>query len=167
MSKALTVLDRILFTAIGLLLGAMVVDVTIQVIFRYVIQNPPVWTEELARYLFIWQIFLATGLAFGRGSHIVVDVLILVLPTAGKRGLLIISTSVVLGFLIVLAWQGVNMVGYTSNTYSTTLPLNIGVVYAALPTGAAISAFYVLPRLVGLIRGDHISAETSHSPMVD
>lgn len=153
MSSLARLLDRILFGTIALLLAAMVADVTIQVFFRYVIQDPPTWTEELARYLFIWQIFLAAGVAFGRGSHIVVDALLMALPRAGKRVLLIVSNLMVLAFLLVLIWQGANMAGLTSNTFSTAMTLNMGMVYAALPVGAVVSALYVILRLLGLFRG--------------
>ena len=166
MSTALKALDRILFGTIGLLLTAMVADVAIQVFFRYVIQDPPTWTEEMARFLFTWQIFLAAGLAFGRGAHIVVDALLLVLPRGGQRLLLILSDALVLGFLSVLVWQGVNMARLTSNTVSTAMNLNMGVVYAALPAGAGISAVYVLLQLVDSIRGAAPTARPS-LPMLD
>ncbi len=139
----------------------MVADVAIQVFFRYVVQDPPTWTEELARFLFAWQIFLAAGLAFGRGAHIVVDVLLTALPNAGQRRLSIFSNTLVLGFLGVLVWQGVNMVRLTSNTVSTAMNLNMGVVYAALPAGAAISAVYVVLRLADSIRGAAPTPRTS------
>ena len=166
MSRALNYLDRILFVAIGLILGAMVLDVTIQVVFRYIVQDPPVWTEEAARYLLAWDVFLAMGLAFGRGSHIVVDALMMVLPKIGKRVLAIFGNVLVLVFLFLLLRYGITMVQLTSNTTSTGLGLNIGVVYASLPTGAAISMLYVLVRLWDLIRGDDRSLG-SEAMMVD
>lgn len=153
-------LDRILFVIIGLLLAVMVVDVTIQVFFRYVIQDPPTWTEELARYLFEWTTFIAMAVAFGRGAHIVVDALMTAVPGPVKRMLLILSNCLVLGFLLVLVWQGVGMVQMTSNTTSTALELNMGVVYASLPTGAAIAAMYVILPLVNLVRGVEQTSQT-------
>jgi TRAP-type transport system small permease protein len=146
-------LDRFLFVTIALLLAAMVVDVAIQVFFRYVIQNPPTWTEELARFLFAWQIFLGAGLAFGRGSHIVVDALLMALPSGGRRLLAAATDVIVLGFLAVLVWLGIRMVQLTSDTYSTAMHLNMGIVYASLPVGAAISAGYVVMHLINVARG--------------
>jgi TRAP-type C4-dicarboxylate transport system permease small subunit len=166
MPQALKVLDRILFVTIGALLGAMVLDVTVQGFFRYVIEKPPTWTEELARFLFAWQIFLGAGLAFGRGSHIVVDALLLVLPKGGRRVLAVLTNVIVLGFLAVLIWQGTSMTLITADTYSTAMRLNMGVVYAALPLGAAISAVYVGVYLVAAIRGVELHP-TPSSLMVD
>lgn len=160
MAGVLRLLDRVLFVVIGLLLAAMVVDVTIQVFYRYVIQDPPTWTEELARYIFAWTIFLAVALAFGRGVHIVVDALVAAVPRVVRRVLLIVANLLVLGFLLVLVWQGINMVGLTANTTSTAMGLNMGIVYASLPTGAAISALYVALTLVNLVRGVEQTSQT-------
>lgn len=152
MSCMLKQLDRALFVTIGLVLLAMVADVSIQIFFRYVILNPPTWTDELARFLFIWDIFLAAGVAFGRGSHIVVDVLLVLFPRS-QRVAAVISDGIVLAFLILLVWQGIAMARLTSNTVSTALNLNMGIVYAGLPVGAAISALYVSVRLIDELRG--------------
>ena len=67
MRNLLQLLDRALFGAIALLLIAMVADVSWQVFARYILGDPPAWTEEVARYIFTWQIFLGAALAFGRG----------------------------------------------------------------------------------------------------
>ena len=153
LGRFLGALDRVLFSVIGALLAAMLADVAIQVFFRYVVHDPPTWTEELARFLFIWQIFLAAGLAFGRGAHIVVDAALLVLPGGGQRVVATVSHGLVLGFLGVLVWQGVNMTRLTSDTASTAMNLNMGVVYAALPVGAGVAALHVFVQLVRLMRG--------------
>lgn len=166
MSKVLKLLDRTLYTAIGLLLAAMVITVTIQVLFRYIVQDPPVWTEEVARYLFAWEIFLATGLAFGRGSHIVVDALLLAVPASAKRMLLVLSNLLVLAFLLVLFRYGITMVQLTSNTVSAGAEINMGLVYASMPTGVAVSVFYVVLRLIEIIKGSSLGLR-SETTMVD
>ena len=42
----------------------------VQVVMRYVFNNSFSWSEELARYLFIWQCWLGTSLAFRERRHI-------------------------------------------------------------------------------------------------
>jgi len=159
MTRALTFLDRLVFAAIVLLMAAMVTDVTIQVLWRYVFQDPPTWTEELARYLFAWEIFLGAGLAFGRKAHIVVDVVFIALRGTTRRIFVILGDVIVLAFLLALLWQGAGMVVLTGDTYSTALHLNIGIVYAALPVGAAIGAVFLLANLIRFLGGDEIPAE--------
>lgn len=146
-------LDRLLAGAIGVLLALMLADVTWQIFTRYVLADPPVWTEEIARYLFIWQIFLGAGLAFGRGSHIVVDVLLRVLPPRGRRALALLNHALVAALLALLAWRGGTMVGVTAGSYATGSGLSMGVVYAALPVGAAIGCLYVILDMAAIRRG--------------
>ena len=64
-----------------------------------------------------------------------------------------VTGVIALGFLALLVWLGIRMVQLTSDTYSTAMHLNMGVVYASLPLGAAISAAYVVVHLVDTVRG--------------
>lgn len=59
---------------------AMTITVIIQVFFRFVIQSPLRWTEELARYLMIWLVLMASAIAMRNRSHLQVDVLTSALP---------------------------------------------------------------------------------------
>jgi TRAP-type C4-dicarboxylate transport system permease small subunit len=72
----------------------------------------------------------------------------------------------VLGFLAVLVWLGISMVRLTSDTYSTAMHLNMGIVYASLPLGAAISAAYVVIYLINVVRGKAVQ-EPAPSLLVD
>lgn len=47
---------------------AMTITVIIQVFFRFVIQSPLRWTEELVRYLMIWLVLMASAIAMRNRS---------------------------------------------------------------------------------------------------
>ena len=153
MRNLLQLLDRALFGAIALLLIAMVADVSWQVFARYILGDPPAWTEEVARYIFTWQIFLGAALAFGRGSHIVVDAVMAMLGQKASRIFATLSYLASLALMIPLVKFGFAMVELTSNTWATASGVNIGVVYAALPVGAAIGSLYLVLNLVHVVRG--------------
>ena len=51
-----------------------------QVIFRYALNDPLAWSDELARYLFIWASFLGWIIAARRRSHLSVDMMVVKLP---------------------------------------------------------------------------------------
>lgn len=166
MRNLLQLLDRALFGAIALLLIAMVADVSWQVFARYILGDPPAWTEEVARYIFTWQIFLGAALAFGRGSHIVVDAVMAMLGPKASRIFATLSYLASLALMIPLVKFGFAMVEFTSNTWATASGVNIGVVYAALPVGAAIGSLYLVLNLVHVVRGgDPMRAEAT--TMVD
>jgi TRAP-type C4-dicarboxylate transport system permease small subunit len=153
MPRILVLLDRALFIAIAALLAVMVADVAWQVFTRYVLDDPAPWTEEIARYVFTWQIFLGAALAFGRGAHIVVDAVLVAFKGEARRVILCLGYVATIALLAPLVWYGIAMVRLTSNTYATASGLNIGFVYAALPVGAALGLAYVTAHLVTVLRG--------------
>jgi TRAP-type C4-dicarboxylate transport system permease small subunit len=83
-----------------------------------------------------------------------------------RRVLGILSYLACLARLLPLVKLGAAMVGLTSNTYAAASGLNIGVVYAALPVGAAIGAVYVILNLAILLRGGAIRQDEA-STMID
>ena len=42
----------------------------LQVFMRYVLNMPLIWSEEFARYLFVWVAFIGAGYGVRRGIHI-------------------------------------------------------------------------------------------------
>ena len=52
-----------------------VILVFFQVILRYVFSSSLSWSEELARYIFIWQIWLGTSVAQRDNSHVRIEAL--------------------------------------------------------------------------------------------
>ena len=62
-------------------ISLVMVTVTLaQVIFRYVIAAPLPWSEELARYCFVWIVFLGGAIGLSRGIHLGVDLFVNMLP---------------------------------------------------------------------------------------
>lgn len=78
-------LDKVFEIITALLLAGMVILIFAQVVCRYVFSAPLAWSEELARYLFIWMTFIAAYVAARKGKHIGVEALQKALPKpAGK-----------------------------------------------------------------------------------
>lgn len=97
-------LDRLAGAATMVILVALVGVVTVQVVARYVLNSPPAWTEEMARYAMIWAGLLGATLSFKRRF----DPALVSRPvgrsplTAAARGL--IQGSVVLIYLLPILW---------------------------------------------------------------
>ena len=57
-------------------MGLMIIPVTLQIVSRYTGFIPRyIWTEEAARFCFIWIILLGATIAVREGTHFEVDVL--------------------------------------------------------------------------------------------
>jgi TRAP-type C4-dicarboxylate transport system permease small subunit len=88
------------------LIFAMSIIIFIQVIMRYVFQSSLTWSEELARYLFVWIIYLTGSKAVKDGKHLTVDILPLFLKGKAQIILHIFSTVATLAFFVALLYAG-------------------------------------------------------------
>ncbi len=84
MKKILDAYYRLLQVLLATLMGLLIVPVTMQIFSRYIGLIPRyIWTEEIARFCFIWIILIGSMIAVRDGSHFTVDLL----PAAKtKRG---------------------------------------------------------------------------------
>ncbi len=85
-SKFLDILEKIQKVILTVSVPAMVLIMFYQVVMRYVFHNSPAWSEELVRYLFIFNVMMAAAIAVRRNSHLQIDILpVHPLPGAGAQ----------------------------------------------------------------------------------
>ena len=100
MKRLLDAYDRLLRLAITALMGAILVPVGLQIFSRYVGFIPRyIWTEEVARFCFIWIIMIGSMIAVRDATHFDVDVLPKPRTARGRA----IARLVVDGFMLVMA----------------------------------------------------------------
>jgi TRAP-type C4-dicarboxylate transport system permease small subunit len=133
---------------IAALFAGILIVVTAQVASRYVFRDPLDWTEELARYLFTWMIFIGAALAVKEATHIRVRVLDELLPPRWAKYLRLGQLGVAVVFLAYAVVVGIQYVLDNPNTPSPMLrlPLNL-VLYASLPVGSALGLYFAVRRL--------------------
>lgn len=99
------VLDFIEKYVTALLFAVMCAIIVIQIVFRAVSWNVS-WCEELARYLFVWIIYLAASKAVKDGKHLTVDILPIFLKGKAPTVLHIFSTVATVAFFAALLYAG-------------------------------------------------------------
>lgn len=105
------------------------------------------WAEEVTRYANIWMVFLAAGLGVRYGVHLHVDLVVQALPAPLRRAFEALACLVMLAFEGVLIWFGTKVALINMDQQATSLEFPMGIVYAAIPVGAAIMMFETLLRL--------------------
>lgn len=120
-----------LFMAI---LGTMV----LQIFFRYVLSTPLTWTEELARYLYIWACWLGAPVAMRRGNHVVIAVLFNRLPRRPGMIVGLMTQATGIFFLLMLAFQGTLLALRSHTVRAITLPIPWSMIYVAAPISALL-----------------------------
>lgn len=146
-------IDRAVEAIIGLLAGMMILVIFAQVIFRYVLGSSLTWSEELARYTFIWVIFLGTSCAMRRGQHMAVEGIFETIPARWVSPFKIVVglTNAVL-FCIVI-YTGLILTQNAATQVSTALEISIGFVYVAAPLGAALTLLHIVNGVVQIAAG--------------
>ena len=86
--------------------GAMTIIVLLGVFFRYVIQQPLSWSEEVARYLMIWAASLAVSIGIMRKEHLGITFLINKFPHSVQKYIAVLINLCVLWFLWILTKFG-------------------------------------------------------------
>lgn len=122
--------------------------VLLQVFFRYILNTPLIWSEELSRYIFIWISFLGWVLATRNRTHIKVNIVLDSLPTKIK-----FITSIFIQFLIIifstsLIFLGFRMAKISINSPTITLFFTFAYIYAVVPISAALIIFYSIRELM-------------------
>jgi TRAP-type C4-dicarboxylate transport system permease small subunit len=146
-------LNLVVEVVIGLLLGAAIIVALLQVVFRYGLNSSLSWSEELARYLFIWIIFLGTSSAARRGQHMAVETLASVLPAVALRPLTTLVIMVSIVFYCVVFYTAVILTENAIPQLSTALEISVAIVYVSAPIGAALTIIHLINGLVQIAAG--------------
>jgi TRAP-type C4-dicarboxylate transport system permease small subunit len=126
------------------LVAVMTVVVLLQVIYRYLLSQPLYWSEELARYLFVWISILGATLSVQRRGHFGMDFFFRMFPEKGKRLLIFLIYLLMGGVVAVLLVQGIALVQKTAAQQSPAMEISMGWAYACLPVGSCLMAIHLL-----------------------
>lgn len=125
-----TFVERLVLAALVGLFGAMVVACTAQVIWRYFFNDPLVWSEELARYLFIWISYISAWVAWKSRSHIALDAVTYLNNQAMNTWTNRVVEVLVLGYCLYTLLASFQIVAITHSQPSAVIELPMSVVYA-------------------------------------
>jgi TRAP-type C4-dicarboxylate transport system permease small subunit len=120
----------------------LVIPVSLQIFSRYTALIPSyIWTEEMARFLFIWMIMIGAMLGIREGTHFEVDVW----PRMSERAqaaLKLVSGLAVLALALVFVWAGIEFTRFAWNRISELAELPLWLIHVAWPlTGATWLVF--------------------------
>jgi TRAP-type C4-dicarboxylate transport system permease small subunit len=154
-SKFKIKLDKIVAWMLITLMGLMVLNVSWQVLSRYVVQNPSSFTDELSRYMLIWLGMLGAAYVAGQNQHLAIDILPNKLSGKPKIKLLVLINSLVLLFaLIAMVLGGSNLVfiTYILEQKSATLQIPLAYIYTIIPISGLLVVYYQIFQIFNHIK---------------
>jgi TRAP-type transport system small permease protein len=111
----------------------IIVPVSLQVFSRYTALIPSyIWTEEMARFLFVWMVMIGAMVGVRDGAHFEVDVW----PRLGPRAnaaVRIVASLGILAFALVFMWGGYWFTRFAWNRISELAELPLWTIHIAWP----------------------------------
>lgn len=138
-------LDRILQILLATMMALLVIDVTWQVLTRFILPQPSSFTEEVARFLLIWISLIGGAYAYRLHSHLGFDLFVRNLPKKKAMFMYRICCVLVGIFaLLVLIVGGSNLVHLTWSLgqFSPVLNLPMALIYSVLPISGILFLIY-------------------------
>ncbi len=129
------VVDKIFVWLSFLVLGGMTLLISLQVFFRYVLHAPLAWTEELARFGFIWMTFFAGYLGARRAQHIGVELIQNLFPSTVKKIMKFISSLIASAFFLMVVYYLVTLWGKLAMQTSAALNIPMNWIYMGMLVG--------------------------------
>lgn len=162
LDRGLRYLDRIMLWVIFALTIVMFLMVFLQVIFRYMIDVPFSFSEELARYLMVWIVCIGAAGAYGQGMHIGVNLFTGLLPAVGQKRVARLVHLAVGGLMGVVIFEGGRLSYLLANQFSPAMEIRMTWPYLAVPVGA----FLILIQAAALLIKGFAGKEKKEDPQV-
>ena len=121
----------------GLLLFALVCVGCLNVLGRYTVLVFMPWTEEIARLLFVWVVWIGAAAGMFRGGHVRFDFLVNRLPTRLQRPCEVGVHVGVAAFLVVVLRYGYEVAQSQAGSTFLTVDLSVKYTYLSSVVGSA------------------------------
>jgi TRAP-type transport system small permease protein len=135
-------LDKTLEWAVVISFILMIVTVVIQVVARYALPWSPHWTEEMARFCFIYMVSLGAGLAIKDRAYVNVSSL---LDRFSPKGKLIMDNLILSAIILLMGTMfiySIPLVKIVTLQNSASLKINMGFIYFSMTSMGFLVMLY-------------------------
>ena len=143
---------RLLNMLLVVTVAVLVVPVAIQITSRYTALIPAwIWTEEMARFLFIWMIMIGSMVGIRDGAHFDVDLWPELRPRANAL-LRVVADVFVLAMALIFIWYGIRFVQFGWDQTSELAELPMAWIFTAWPLAGFTWVVFLGERFVANLR---------------
>jgi TRAP-type C4-dicarboxylate transport system permease small subunit len=159
MKAAIDLLYRGLQVLTALLMGLLMVPVVLQIVSRFTEWVPRyIWTEEAARFCFIWIIMLGSMIAVRDDSHFDLEVMPRPKTPRGQAAARLVRHVLMLMVALTFVWFGYQFAQFGFNQESELTGLNMLAIHAAWPLAGAVYTLFLAEKLwqdINVLRSGH------------
>ena len=137
---------------IVILFFSILVTVLIQIIARELFSNPPIFTEELARFLFIWMVFAGFPYVTKKGTNLCLELAINKMSPKGRKVSRILTHIFSIAVFAFIGYHSLEFVEFSRINRAPAMRISMAAVYIILPISMAMCVIRSIELLVGDIR---------------
>lgn len=139
--------ERLLEIIVIVLMVALAAEVMLGVTYRTLGQSL-VWYDEIASVMLAWLTYYAAALAALKRAHIGVPGVVQALPVSLRLSLVVLAEILVIGFFLLLAWVGWQVMDMLATDFLISLPdVSSKYTQSVIPIGAVL---FIVAQLLGL-----------------
>ncbi|MBV1694967.1 MAG: TRAP transporter small permease [Hyphomicrobiales bacterium] len=147
-----TAYAKLLEVLLAASIGILIFPVTLQIVSRYTALIPSyIWTEEMARFLFVWAIMIGACVGVREAQHFEVDVW----PTLSRRPeafVRILARLGVLALALVFVWFGIEFTRFAWYRTSELAELPLWLIHIAWPVAGFTWIVFAGEQIIDEIR---------------
>jgi TRAP-type C4-dicarboxylate transport system permease small subunit len=152
MRKLLDYYYRLLKLLLTVLMGALIIPVGMQILSRYTGIIPRyIWTEEIARFCFVWIVLIGSMIAVRDGTHFDVDVLPRSSNPSVELIMKLLCYAAMLFVAITFIYYGYDFAILGSRQRSEIASLPMLSIYIAWPIAGATWVIFLAERIYDAI----------------
>ena len=144
--------DWVVDSLSALLLLAMSLVLAVEVVFRYLVNRPLVWTLEVSLFCFAWLMWIGATGSIREERQIRIDFMEKYAPLSLRRIVVPATTVLSMIFMVLVIYYGVYITESQMSAVFDILPFSRGVQYAAAPIGGTLMLFSLARVFVRQVR---------------
>lgn len=154
-SKLMKIIDILIIV----LMFSLVAMVFFQVINRFILHIPAAWTEEMARYNFVWASLYGSIKALKMKCHLSVDILVETRKSERTKNMInLVASLFIMAFTVILTVTGYQYMMANMGVGCEFGPFPLAIIYSAVPITGVMMFFISIGQMceqIKLVRGDY------------
>lgn len=151
---------------IGISLLIIVIVTILQVIARFVFDRPLIWSDELARFILIWMVFIGAAVVSFDDKHMAVEVFQEKMSPKFKLITSFMMRFLILIFLAITAYSSIELVQVSHYLKSGALEIPFSYWRVAAPVGSVLMIIFIITRSVHEIQ-DYRAGNYRNSSIIE
>ena len=126
----------------------ILIVIFIQIFMRLVFNDPPIFTEELARFLYLWMVFIGFSWVTKTDTNLCIDIVKQKIYGRRRAWFNLIVDFVTVGTFAFLFYHSIDYVKFSMYNPAPAMRFPMGYVYLVMPIACVLTVIRSIERIV-------------------